>query len=198
MLDWLKNINKDYPEFWKEYLLKFDSKSQRVVILDLLLSGTNISKDVILSIGAIGIEADKIIISDTFETVIVQYKYLHDNQLPIDSIAKSSLPKNTEAQALENLVKFIENSVVVGFHTQIDVDMINVALDKLLCGRIKNEVLDIQLMHQKLHDDSEKMTLSELFELYKLPSSDEQSALENAYNLAIIYLKLKTKLGIKI
>ena len=197
MLDWLKNINKDYPDFWKEYLLKFDSKSQRVVVLDLLLSGSNVSKDVILSIGAIGIDADKIVVSDTFETVIVQYKYLHDNQLPIDIIAKSSLPKNTEEKALKNLVKFIENSVVVGFHTQIDIDMINVALDKLLCGRIKNEVLDIQLMHQKLHDVSEKMTLSELFELYKLPSSEEQSALENAYNLAIIYLKLKAKLGIK-
>lgn len=198
MLDWLKNINKDYPEFWKEYLLKFDTKPQRVVVLDLALSGTNPLKDVILSIGAIGIESDKILISDNFETVIVQYKYLHDNHMPIDIIAKSDLPKNTEAQAIEELIKFIGNSVIVGFQTQIDVDMINESLDKLLCGRLKNEALDIQLMHQKLHDASDKLTQSELFEYYRLPASDDQSTLENAYNLAIIYLKLKAKLNIQI
>jgi DNA polymerase-3 subunit epsilon len=24
MLDWLKNINKEHPEFWKNYVSKFD------------------------------------------------------------------------------------------------------------------------------------------------------------------------------
>jgi WD40 repeat protein len=30
MLDWIKNINKEYPEFWKSYLAKFETKSSRV------------------------------------------------------------------------------------------------------------------------------------------------------------------------
>jgi DNA polymerase-3 subunit epsilon len=29
MLDWLKNINKEHPEFWKNYVSKFDKKSTR-------------------------------------------------------------------------------------------------------------------------------------------------------------------------
>ena len=33
MLDWLKNINKEYPEFWKNYISKFDEKSSRFVVL---------------------------------------------------------------------------------------------------------------------------------------------------------------------
>jgi DNA polymerase-3 subunit epsilon len=28
MLDWLKNINKEHPEFWKNYVSKFDKKNQ--------------------------------------------------------------------------------------------------------------------------------------------------------------------------
>lgn len=198
MLDWIKNINKEYPEFWKHYLLKFDTKPQRVVVLHLLWSGTNPSKDVILSIGAIGIEADQILVNDSFENVIVQYKYLHDNHLPIDVIAKSKLPKKTEEQALQELIDYIGNSVIVSYHTQLAVDFLNQALDKLGCGRLKNEALDIQLMHRKLHDSSENMSLAEILNFYKNPNPNEQSTLENAYDLAIIYLKLKARLGIKI
>jgi 3-methyladenine DNA glycosylase AlkC len=33
MLDWLKNINKEHPEFWKNYVSKFDKKSTRFVVL---------------------------------------------------------------------------------------------------------------------------------------------------------------------
>ena len=198
MLDWLKNINKEYPEFWKEYLSKFDSKATRIVVLNVYLSGNNPVKDVIFSFGSIGISNDKIVISDTYETVIIQYKYLHDNHLPNNFIAESNLTKNTEAKAIQNLVEYIGNSTIVGFQTQIDVDMINQALDRIFCGRLRNEALDIELMHRKFHDVNEKMTLTELFDAYKLPYSDDQSTLENAYNLALIYMKLKVKLGIKI
>lgn len=198
MLDWLKNINKEYPDFWKEYLSKFDSKAQRVVVLNAELSGNNPLKDVIFSFGAIGIVNDKIVISDSYETVIIQYKYLHDNHLPNNFIADSTLRKNTEAQAVQELIEFIGNSVIVGFQTQIDVDMINQVLEKIFCGRLRNEALDIELMHRKFHDVNEKMTLKELFDAYKIPYTEDQSSLENAYNLALIYLKLKVKLGIKI
>jgi DNA polymerase-3 subunit epsilon len=34
--------------------------------------------------------------------------------------------------------------------------MINVALEKLDCGRLKNEALDIDMMHLKLNDITDK------------------------------------------
>ncbi|MBF6608019.1 MAG: 3'-5' exonuclease [Flavobacterium sp.] len=198
MFDWLKNINKDYPEFWKDYLSKFDAKPQRVVVFTTHVSGHNPVKDVIFSFGAIAIVNDKIILGDTFETVIVQYKYLHDNGLPNDFLAKSTLEKRTESQALEALVNYIGNSTLVGYKTHLDVDMINVALEKIFCGRLRNEALDVELMHRKMNDWNEKTgSLEELFKSYKVAVPDTSSSLENAYNLALIYLKLKSKLGIK-
>ena len=41
MFDWIKNINKEYPEFWKEYLIKFKDKSERYVILNTETTGLN-------------------------------------------------------------------------------------------------------------------------------------------------------------
>jgi DNA polymerase-3 subunit epsilon len=35
MLDWLKQINKESPDFWKAYLAKFGKKSNRYVVLRL-------------------------------------------------------------------------------------------------------------------------------------------------------------------
>ena len=65
MLDWLK-INKDYPEFWKEYLHKFENKSKRFVVFSTETTGLDTENDVILSIGAVGIEKDRIIVKDSF------------------------------------------------------------------------------------------------------------------------------------
>jgi DNA polymerase-3 subunit epsilon len=59
MLDWIKNINKEFPEFWKNYLSKFESKSNRFVILSTETSGLSLSKDEILSIGDFSIINDK-------------------------------------------------------------------------------------------------------------------------------------------
>ena len=64
MIDWIKNINKDYPEFWRNYLTKFESRPQRYVALSIDYSGINPQKDVIMAFGAVGIENDKINIGD--------------------------------------------------------------------------------------------------------------------------------------
>jgi hypothetical protein len=55
MIDWIKNINKEYPDFWKSYLAKFESKSNRYVVLSTETTGLNPKKDVILSFGAVAV-----------------------------------------------------------------------------------------------------------------------------------------------
>ena len=107
MLDWIKNINREYPEFWKLYLAKFETKSSRYVVLNTETTGLNPKKDVILSFGSIGIVNDVIKIGDTFEVVILQYKYLHENSLSNEFLIESNLPKLAEQQAITALIEFI-------------------------------------------------------------------------------------------
>jgi DNA polymerase-3 subunit epsilon len=76
--------------------------------------------------------------------------------------------------------------------------MINAALEKLECGRLKNEALDIDLMHQKLNDVTDKQfSLYQLGEIYKIPNGEQNSSTEDAYKTALLFLKLKSRLGIK-
>ena len=198
MLDWLKQINKDTPDFWKAYLTKFGKKSNRYVVLSTETSGMNLSKDVILSIGAFAIVDDNIYIKDSFEAVLLQYKFLHDNHLSNEFIIESTLPKLAEVEAIKAFIDYIGNAVLVGHHIDFDVDMINATLERLDCGRLRNEALDIDIMHRKLNDITDKeFSLDELGNAYKVGRSERNTATEAAYTIALLFLKLKTRLGLK-
>jgi DNA polymerase-3 subunit epsilon len=196
MIDWIKNINKDYPNFWKQYLEKFSEKSKRYVVLSTETTGLNPNKDIILSFGAIAVVNDNIIIGDNFEVVILQYKYLHDNGLSNEFLIESKQPKFSESDAIQSLIEFIGNAVLVGHRIHFDIEMINETLEKLQCGRLKNEALDIEIMHRKLMDINDKMfSLDELSKLYKIPQSERVTASDDAYSIALLFLKLKSRLG---
>jgi DNA polymerase-3 subunit epsilon len=196
MLDWLTGSNK-YPEFWKLYLAKFETKSNRYVILNTETTGLNPKKDVILSFGAIGVINDVIRIGDNFEVVILQYKYLHDNGLSNEFLIESKLTKLAEYQAIQALVDYIGNAVLVGHRIHFDIEMINDVLEKMECGKLKNEALDVEIMHQKLMDVAKPFSLDDLIKHYKLPQAERNSASDDAYSIALLFLKLKSRLGFK-
>lgn len=196
MLDWIKNINKEYPEFWKTYLSKFETKSKRYVILSTETTGLNPKKDVILSFGALAVENNVIRIGDQFEVVILQYKYLHDNGLPNDFLIESKLTKLAEPQAIRAFIEYVGNSVLVGHRIHFDIELINEALEKMSCGRLKNEALDVEIMHQKLLDITNKsFSLDDLIKHYKIPRNEKNSASDDAFSIALLFLKLKSRLG---
>lgn len=198
MLDWIKHINKEYPDFWKTYLAKFETKSNRYVILSTETTGLNPKKDVILSFGAVGVIDDIVRIGDNFEVVILQYKYLHDNGLSNEFLIESKLSKLAEPQAIQALVDYIGNAVLVGHRIHFDIQMINEVLEKMECGRLKNEALDVEIMHQKLMDITNKsFSLEDLIKQYKLPLNERNSASDDAYSIALLFVKLKTRLGFK-
>ncbi|MFC5683468.1 PolC-type DNA polymerase III domain-containing protein [Flavobacterium sp. MAHUQ-51] len=199
MLDWLKNINKDYPEFWKEYLTKFSKKSKRYVVLSTKTTGDSIEKDVITFISAFAVENDSIMIKDSFETILLQYRFLHDNHLSNEYIIESRLLKLSEPEALKSFVEYLGNGILVGHDIQSDVERINATLERMDFGRLRNEALDIDIMHRKLHEITEdkELSLDELSDFYKIKKIEGDSATENAYKIALLFLKLKNKLGLK-
>jgi len=197
MFDWIKNINKEYPEFWKNYLSKFDEKSARFVVLSLETTGLDPQKDVILSFGAVGVQDNSILVSDNFEIVLLQYKYLHDNGLSNEFIIESKQPKLGEREGVQAFIEYIGNAVLVGHRIHFAVEMINEALERMDCGRLKNEALDVEIMHQKLSDTIDKPIATEaLLNAYKITKSERYSSAEDAYSLALLFLKLKSRLGI--
>jgi DNA polymerase-3 subunit epsilon len=196
MLDWIKNINKEYPEFWKSYLAKFENKPNRFVVLCTQTSGHSPTKDVIFSFGGIAVVENEMIVGDSFEVVLLQYIYLHDNGLSNEFLVESKLPKTSEAQGIEDFINYIGNAILVGYRIHYDVELINGALDRLHCGRLKNEALDLEIMFRKWKDADGQFPLNDMCAAFKLPKVEQTTASEEAYIMALVFLKLKSRLGI--
>jgi DNA polymerase-3 subunit epsilon len=194
MIDWIKSFTKEYPGFWKEYISNFDYKSNRYVVLCVQKIATT-EQDALLSIGCFGIVNDCIIIGDYFEVNFFQNEILAHNNLTSENILENKLAL---PEAVEKFIKYIGNATLVGYQVDIDVETINPILEKLACGRLKNEPVDLEIMHCRLQDiDDKKFTLNELFSLYKVPLTDSNSVLEEAYKMGLLFLKLKSRLGFK-
>jgi DNA polymerase-3 subunit epsilon len=197
MFDWIKNMNREYPDFWKNYISKFEKRTSRFIVLSTETTGLNPEKDVILSFGAIAVIHNNIIVNDSFEVVLLQYKFLHDNDMSNEFIIESKQPKLGEREALEAFIEYIGNGILVGHRIHFDVEMINEALEKMDCGRLKNEALDIEIMHRKLVDITDKhFSVDELCKIYNVTKSDRHSSSEDAYSIALLFLKLKSRLGL--
>jgi DNA polymerase-3 subunit epsilon len=118
--------------------------------------------------------------------------------MPNDFLLESEQPKLSEVQAMEKFIDYIGNSTLVGHRINFDIEMINEALEKLACGRLKNEALDIEVMYKKLHDINDKnFSLDEMSHIFKIAKTERISTTDDAYTIALLFLKLKSRLGLK-
>lgn len=197
MLDWLK-INKDYPEFWKEYLQKFENKSKRFVVFSIETTGLDPDKDVILSIGAVGIQKDKIIVKDSFDITIFQEKFNPEVAIKNGILKDNSEEKVSEINAIREFINFLGNATLVGHRIHFDIEMINQALEKIQAGRLKNEALDVEIMYQKWKQlpEDKQFTIDELSSAFKISKSDRHTASGDAYIISMLFLRLKQRLKI--
>jgi DNA polymerase III subunit epsilon len=191
MIDWIKNINKDFPSFWRTYLSKFDKKSNRFVVLSMNTTGLDTKNDFILSIGCISVLNNSILVSDSFEI------NLKSNTRNLENDFFSDKSEVIESEGIRLFVNYIENAVLIGHRINFDIEMINEALDKLKCGRLKNEALDVEVMYRKFKDINDKsFAIDDLLKKFEISKSDRDSTSEDAYSIALLFLKLKSRLGI--
>ncbi|NBL65203.1 3'-5' exonuclease [Flavobacterium sp. NST-5] len=190
MLDWLK-LNKDYPEFWRKYLQNFENKSARYVIFATETSGLNSDEDKILSIGAVGVQEDKIIVADSFDVNIYQ-----ENISTLQSLESNERISQTES--IVQFLEYIKNATLVGHRIHFEIELLNKALDKMGCGRLKNEAIDIEVMFRKWKElsDDRNISLDDLSNYFKIVKTEHQSASNDAYTIALIFLRLKQRLKI--
>lgn len=198
--DWLTGNN--LPQFWKNYISLFDGDNsnhrKRYVIFDMETTGLDPKEDVILSIGAIGVTANAIEVGDFFEAFLIQEQF--DTQSPaLDKYLKETgLEKVVEAEAMIQFLNFAKDAILVGHNINLDIEMINQALKRLDLGRLKNPIMDTNALYLRWKElpDIHQATLDELSDALKIKKSDRNTASGNAFVTALIFLKLKTKLGI--
>ncbi|MBP6754568.1 MAG: 3'-5' exonuclease [Bacteroidia bacterium] len=192
-----KLFHKEYPEFWKKYSESFKNPATKYVVISMETSGLDTEKDVIMSIAATSIVENRILLKDSFE-IFIQHNKPLDSSLDNDFITVSKVEKVAEDIAIETLINFIGNSILIGHRIDFDIEMLNNALSRLKLGKLKNEAYDIEAMFNKIADTNEKKyALEDMSTSLNMAISNRNSVADDAYSIAILFLKLKSKLGIK-
>ncbi|RWU23643.1 3'-5' exonuclease [Pseudomonas alkylphenolica] len=119
-------------------------RSQRWVVLDLETSGLNTHRDQVLSIGAVVIEDGAIDFSQQFERTLYQRDHKLTSSVLIHGLGPSAIAAGCDpAEALLELMTFIGDSPVLGFHAPFDQRMLARALKDHLGYRLQHPFLDL-------------------------------------------------------
>lgn len=194
----ISNIfNKEYPEFWKKYTDSFKFKANKYVVLSIETSGLDTENDVIMAISATSIVYNRILIKDSFE-IFIQRINSDSSSLANEFVTVNKFEKVPENEAIITLLDYLSNSIIIGHRVNFDIEMLDKCLSRMKLGKIRNEAYDIEAMFNKLQDTNDKSySLEEMGKVLKINLSDRNSVADDAYSIALLFLKLKEKLKIQ-
>lgn len=119
-------------------------RSQRWVVLDLETSGLNTQRDQVLSIGAVVIEDGAIDFSQQFERTLYQRDHKLTSSVLIHGLGPSAIAAGCDpAEALLELMTFIDDSPILAFHAPFDQRMLARALKDHLGYRLQHPFFDV-------------------------------------------------------
>jgi DNA polymerase-3 subunit epsilon len=172
----------------------------RFVVFDTETTGLDISKDLILSIGAVSVCNNQIDISDRFECYVKQFYAPKQETVAVHGIlGRHPAEGGQEGEVLKKFIQYIGSSVLVAHHAAFDVGIINVALQKANWKKLLNKTLDTAFLarrvsHSTYFERPGTFGLDTLCQLYQIPMSDRHTAAGDAFITAILLLKLLARL----
>ncbi|MGY8913878.1 MAG: 3'-5' exonuclease, partial [Flavobacteriales bacterium] len=177
-----------------------DLKSVRFVVLDTETTGFDYNTDRILCIGAIGLQNNTIAIKDSLEVFVHQEHYNIDSAEIHCILKKGKIERISEIEALQHLLEYLGNSVIIAHHTKFDVTMINKALERHGLPKLKNKALDTAVLYQKsllmtpLLDKKQHYKLDDLADKFNISKEDRHTAIGDSYITAIAFLKILNRM----
>ena len=206
--NWRKKEEKStVPVFWPQYLAGFvDPFTKKTplddlefVVFDTETTGLNPDKDLMLSIGALRIKQNRILVEETLEV------FLRQDYIPVgESIGVHGiLPHGTEEKvsekaALDAFLQYAGGSVLVGHHVRFDIRMVDRALARFGKFKLKNYYVDTGRLAVRVEPQLGKipgaLSLDRLADRFGIPAADRHTAAGDAYITAILFMKLMARL----
>lgn len=178
----------------------------KVIVLDAETTGLDTATDRILSLGGLKVEGNSIDLGQKFEA----YLPTPDGHSASGAVAVHGIIPNSrrynyvaEEKLLIDLLSYVDNSLIVGHHIGFDLQILNLALARNGAGPIVNRVVDTAKLSMRLRpagywSPKDDYSLDTLARRYRIPLSDRHTALGDCYITSILWLKLLTKLAVKL
>jgi len=169
------------------------------VVFDTELSGLDVRKDFIVSIGAIKMTGGTVNISNEFYRLIRPEGDMTKKSVEVHGITPGELEDKESLEAvLPDFLEFIKDSVLVGHFLNIDLKFMNHALKNKYNYKLANLALDTHTIHEWLyengvefkrhyHGGSTKTDLFSVSQRYGITVDTAHDALNDAFVTAQLF-----------
>ena len=182
----------------KKYDFLFDEPlPNEFISLDCETTGLNPKKDEILSIGAVLIRDNKILMRKTFNVFLKPSKNINAESIKIHHIRKVDLENALNPEdAIYQLLDFIGSRPIVGYYIKFDVTIISKYTKKFIGIKLPNETIEVSSMYYKTRKRSSDYEFIDLkfdtiLKTLDIPALGKHDALNDAIMTAMMFLKLK-------
>lgn len=168
-----------------------------VVVFDTETTGLNPKKDEILSIGAVKIKGNKILMSEKFELFVKPTREINEQSIKIHQIRNIDLENGCEPrEAITQFLHFIGARPLVGYYLEFDMKMINKYVKPYLGISLPNQQIEVSgLYHDKkikfIPDGVIDLRFDVMMKDLGLPIFGKHDALNDAVMTAMMYIKLQ-------
>lgn len=202
LFSWLRPVQPTLSEALQQRLRNLPTsaqlterslREQRWVVVDLETTGLNLSKDQVLSIGAVVIEDGAIDFSQQFERTLQCDKQKLGPSVLIHGLAPSTIAAGSDpAEALLAFMEFVGDSPLLAFHAPFDCHMLGRALKDYLGYRLQHPFLDVADIAPMLCPQANirQGGLDEWIDWFKLQIFDRHNASADALATAELALIL--------
>lgn len=172
--------------------------------IDCEMTGLDPLRDEILSIGALRIRNNRVLLNERFYQVFKPREAISPNEvILIHGLAPDEVSRASPlAGGLDALRTFLGDSVLVGFHTEFDLQFLNAALTRHAGTALQNPVLDVRLLYRWWQRSLWKLAkgsgagdgkLEEIAAELGLPRYPAHNAYYDALTTGLLFLKLLQK-----
>ncbi|MCL6472672.1 MAG: 3'-5' exonuclease [Firmicutes bacterium] len=168
----------------------------RYTVIDTELTGLDMKKDSIVSIGAVKMVGSRIELKDSFYKLVSPEAELTGETVIIHGIMPSELDKEPGIDTvLPEFIDFCGNDIIAGFRPLIDMGFLNREAKRLYRSAMKNPVIDIFAIYKWIkwrsaEDCLSNLSLYDLAEDFSIPVKGAHNAIFDAFITAQILQRL--------
>lgn len=181
----------------EKFVFLFDADtSGEYVVFDTETTGLDVSKDEILSIGAVKIKENKILTSQTFEVFLQNSKEISSASIKIHGIRPVDLKNaKTTKEGIEEFLHFVGARPLVGYYLEFDVGMINRYTKEMLGITLPNQMIEVSEIYfdktiSLIPQGNIDLRFDTILKNCAVPNMGVHNAVNDAIMTAMIYLKL--------
>ena len=169
----------------------------RFVVLDSETTGFDPRNDRIITIGAVAVQHQEIVLADSFESLLKIER--NTSAVTVHGVTRDESGRGVEEPvALELLLDYLKDGVIVGHHIGHDIAALNAAYERNWHLTLANRWIDTLLLSVLLQGDGafagqpaiRRLSLEALGDVFHVIPHDRHTAGGDAFITAQIFLRL--------